>query len=76
MFIGKVITKPSEVGMSTDTPQVIDQLVSSFCKEVVKDTSPLYVQVKAEEYALANECFHNVAKKVELDGKFGYGIIF
>lgn len=54
--------------MSTDTPQVIDQLVSSFCKDVVKDTSPLYVPVKAEEYALANECFHNVAKKVELDG--------
>jgi len=50
------------------TPKEIDESVADFCKEVVKDSLPYYVNVVPEPWSEANECFHNVAKKVESEG--------
>ncbi|HDZ9207825.1 TPA: SEC-C domain-containing protein [Vibrio cholerae] len=56
------------------TPKEIDEVVMVFCKEVVAGSNPYYVNVLPDSWAKPNECFHNVARKVEVEqGDIVYG---
>ncbi|TXX97358.1 SEC-C domain-containing protein [Vibrio mimicus] len=56
------------------TPKEIDEVVMAFCNEVVAGSNPYYVNVLPDSWAKPNECFPNVARKVEAEqGKIVYG---
>lgn len=50
------------------TPKEIDEVVMTFCNEVVAGSNPHYVNVSPDLWAKINECFPNVVKKVEMEG--------
>lgn len=49
------------------TPPTIDESTASFCKEL-SDNAPVYLDIEKEPYALIDECFPNVQRKIENDG--------
>ena len=58
-------------------PKSISPDVLDFCRGVVRDPHPVYVEVKAIRDARVNECFYNVLKQVERSGgnvQYGWAI--
>ncbi|NWL87816.1 hypothetical protein DMN77_09400 [Paenibacillus sp. 79R4] len=49
-------------------PDLNDAKVQRLLKKINSKYEPIYIPVVAESYALPNECYPNVEKKVELDG--------
>lgn len=50
------------------TPATLTEMIAGLCHDLNPDSPPLWVKVIPENWALQNECFPNVQKKVELDG--------
>jgi len=56
------------------TPPEMSPMLSELCHDLNPDMAPLWVNVVPESWALQNECFPNVRKKVEIDrGSFVNG---
>lgn len=50
------------------TPKEIFPMLSELCRNLNPDSPPLWVNVIPESWALQNECFLNVRRKIEVDG--------
>lgn len=50
------------------TPMEMTQMLSSLCRDLNSESSPLWVNVVPESWALQNECFPNVRRKIKIDG--------
>jgi hypothetical protein len=49
-------------------PDIHDERVQKLLKKINSDCDPVYVPVIDELYAIPNECFPNVVRKVTIDG--------
>ena len=50
------------------TPPKMTQMLKGLCYDLNSDNPPLWVKVVPENWALMNECFSNVQKKIAKDG--------
>lgn len=50
------------------TPAKITQVIIDFCASIASDSSPEYIDVCPEPWALLNECFNNVPQMVKQYG--------
>ena len=59
----------------TTTPSQVTDVIVQFCQTIDKSQPPQYVEVKPEAFAVKEDCYINVQKKVERDGgkqQFGW----
>lgn len=54
--------------MATITPTSIDERVRALCSKLVPNRDPIYVPVQPEHDAEIEDCFVNVARKVDREG--------
>lgn len=54
--------------MNKMTPDLHDEKVQKLLRKINSKFQPIYLSVTAEPYALINECFPNVEKKISKDG--------
>ena len=60
--------------MKTVTPEVVNDVVKSFCDFISKETETVYLDFESESDAVELYCTENVEKKIQRSGgKIQYG---
>ncbi|MRW83746.1 zinc chelation protein SecC [Pseudoduganella sp. FT26W] len=59
---------PENSQLLTTTPAAITTEIVALCQGISPTTTPEYVEVRVEPAAEVNECFANVARKIDTDG--------